>query len=530
VIRAAELGHMRDLTDLTYETLFTDPHFGAVTGKRFRALASLEPKVVPAKGDGIDPVKANYYADVVRQQLAWIPNLPKKLVQLDWAHCHGRAALEVEWKENRGGRVQWRIDDLHWIHPRRLSFGPERELRVRDDLFMGYGFEARGLALRDFPFKFIPFLPQQFNDYPEREGFGPRGLYFAFFKRFDWRERMQLLEVFGKPWRMVEVMPDATVQVDLLDEAKEQVDGMGANSSVRLPKGVSVKTEQPQKGAGEIHKDIAAECDDQISKLVLGNTRTTDAKPDGLGGQQAVVMQDEQIMVVSADGWNVGGQMTEGVAAPIIEVNFGREELSHCPSIKLEFDRKQDPLERTQHCKEALSTGVPLKEEQVYEAIGYDKPEPGDRVVQQSQQSAPGPFGLPGTSGGGGVSISVMPEETGNDNDEQGGGAPIGDSAASPAQEGDATPVAVAAKVGDGAADDEPERILMPFGEYEDFDDCVRKQMAEGHDEESARRICGALQRDLESGNAEAAEGSDPLALRRRARRDRLSRQKKSAS
>lgn len=40
----------------------------------------------------------------------------------------------------------------------------------------------------------------------------------------------------------------------------------------------------------------------------------------------------------------------------------------------------------------------------------------------------------------------------------------------------------------------------MPMGPYEDFDACVRDQMDRGNDEESARRICGALKRDVEAG------------------------------
>ncbi len=442
VLRAAEFGHMRDLTDLTYETIHIDPHLGSIVGKRFRSLAAMHPKVVPAEGDGIDPKFANQLADVVRQQLAWIPHLPQRMLQLNWGHCHGRAALEKHWRENRGGKVQWRIDDLGWIHPRRLSFGPERELRVRDDLFSGYGFEKRGLALRDYPHKFIEFTPQLFNEYPEREGFGPRCLYFSYFKRFDWRERMILLEVFGKPWRIVFVAPDATIQKDVLDQARATVDKLGANSSAQLPKGVDVKTDQPARGAGEIHKDVAAECDDQNSKLVLGNTRTTDAKADGLGGQQAVVMQDEQMLVLAADGWNIGAILTEGIAASVVEVNFGAEALSHCPTIKVEFELPPDRTAETERTKKAMSIGVPLKEDEVYEAIGFSKPEPGDAVVQQSPQAAPGGFGAPAAAPA--PKVGTMPGDPANDT--EGGGSPTGDPAAPPA-EGDAAPLAASRNV-----------------------------------------------------------------------------------
>ena len=102
------------------------------------------------------------------------------------------------------GSVNWMIKDLGWIHPRRLHFGPERELRVYDDLVAG-NFAEHGIALRDERLKFIHWTPQLFGDYPEREGLARRALYWSFFKRFSARERMILLELFGKPWRWLEV-------------------------------------------------------------------------------------------------------------------------------------------------------------------------------------------------------------------------------------------------------------------------------------------------------------------------------------
>lgn len=441
VARNAELGFMRDMTDLIGETLFIDPHFSSVVGKRFRSLAAMRPKVIPAEGDGIDAAFANELADGVRQQLAWLPTLPQCILQLNWGHCHGRAALEKVWVENRTGRIQWRIDGLNWLHPRRLSFGPERELRVRDDLYAGGGFERRGLALRDFPEKFIEFLPQLFNEYPEKEGFGPRGLYFSFFKRFGWRERMSLMEVYGKPWRIVFVQPDstATVQKEQLDEAQASVDRLGANASARLPRGVDLKTEQPGKGAGEIHREVASECDDQISKLVLGQTRTTDAAADGLGGQQALVMQDEQLLVIAGDGWNLGPALTEGIAASWTRVNYGPEALAHCPSIVLEFQVPPDRKSETERTKVAISIGVPLKEDEVYEAIGFARPEPGDRIVQQQEQTMPGPFGAETSAPA--PQIGVMPGDAAADLD--GGGSPLG----AAATEDGASPLAARARV-----------------------------------------------------------------------------------
>lgn len=433
VVRQAELGYMRDLTDLINETIFIDPHFGSCTGKRFRQLAGMKVKVTPASGDGIDPKIASDLAEMVRQQVAWIPNFKQAILRLNWGHCHGRAALEKMWRQNPpGGKVRWRVESLNWIHPRRLAFGPERELRVRDSIFQGLGFEAVGLDLRQYPGKFIAFTPQLFNEYPEREGFGPRGLYWSFHKRFGQRERMILLEVFGKPWRIA-YTENLAVNQETLETAADMIDNMGGNATARLPPGVKVETTQPGERSGQNHRDAIADSNDELSKLILGTTRTTDAKPNAIGSAGDEVGQDEQSSVVAADGWNVSDCLTEGLAADIVALNAGPEVLDHCPRIEIAYELPKNRGVEAEVATKTLSIGIPLKEDEVYERTGWTKPQPGDRVVRMQPQA---PAAAPGAQPAQPGSIETMPGDEAND--EAGGGSPLGGTGASTIDPGQA--------------------------------------------------------------------------------------------
>jgi phage gp29-like protein len=423
VIRNAELGYMRDMADLIHETIAIDPTLGSAIGKRFRKLASVFPTVEPATGDGIDPAVATYFADVVRQQLKWIPNLRQAVTSLNWAHCHGRAALEKVWRENPAGKVRWRVEALKWIHPRRLHFGPERELRVSDDPWSNQSaFEAAGLELRRYPSKFITYLPQLFGEYPEREGFGPRALYWSFFKRFSTRERLILLEVFGKPWRIVSVDPAYQGPIDKtsLDEAVDAIDAMGANATGRLPAGFRCETTQPGQNAGQVHREVKEDANDEILKLVLGETRTTDAKPGALGSSGDEVAQDEQTSVVAADGWGIAEVLTEQLAVDIIALNFGPDALDHCPTISLAYEPPPNREREVDRVVKAFSLpGFRMKQDEVYEAMGFTKPSPSDEVFEGQ---APEPGGLPGLSGfGDGGDSGASPLGDG------GGVGPVGD-------------------------------------------------------------------------------------------------------
>jgi phage gp29-like protein len=397
-IRNAECGYMRDLADLSKESLNFDPHLISCVSKRFRALASIRPKFTTAEGPGVDPAKAQKFTEIVRQQVNRIPHFRQQVMRLNWGHFNGRAALEKLWRERTGMGLEYKFElsELNWLHARRLAFGPEREVRVRDDAFGGVAFESRGLPLEGpdaIPHKFICYKPQLFDEFAEREGFGPRAIYWSFFKRFSWRQRMILIEIFGNPWRIMEMekgspYTDASVLDDLQDRAEE----LGDTSSAALPPGVKLNLVNADPKSIDFHHITSQDCDDQMSKLVLGSTSTTDAKPAGLGSNQANVHQDSEALVIAADGWCIGDCLTEGLSHSIIGLNFGESEIINAPTIELIYERAPDQTIETDRATKVFAMGIPLKVEEVYRRTGWEKPEPGDEVLMQEVQGS----GVPG--------------------------------------------------------------------------------------------------------------------------------------
>lgn len=409
VIRSAELGWMRDLTDLIYESIFVDGNFGHAVGKRFRKLAAMTPRVISASGDGIDPDLADKYAAVVRQNLAWIPNLSDHIMQLNWGHCFGRSGLEKVWAENRAGALaRLTVDRFVWVHPRRIAFGPYREMRLRDDTgFGGMGFEAVGTDMSQ-PGKFICYKPQLYNENPEREGFGPRALYWSLFKRMSWRERMALLEVFGRAWRIVERDPEYRGEVGPkeLEAALAIAEDLGPDTPAVMPDGLKLRLEKPDANSGQIHRDVKSDADDEISKIVLGETRTSESKPNALGSSGDQVAQEEQGSVVQGDAAGISACLTEQFAADIILQNYGPGAVDHAPKISLVYEPTPSRTEQITQTEKVYSFGIPLLKSEVYEKSGFTCPTPEDEakgnVIQKQAPPPmiPGGFGAPGADPG----------------------------------------------------------------------------------------------------------------------------------
>ncbi len=65
-LRNAEIGWMRDLTDLATETVSVDPHLASVLRKRLGAIKACDWDVTPAQGEGVEKSTAVFLAEVVR--------------------------------------------------------------------------------------------------------------------------------------------------------------------------------------------------------------------------------------------------------------------------------------------------------------------------------------------------------------------------------------------------------------------------------------------------------------------------------
>jgi SPP1 gp7 family putative phage head morphogenesis protein len=392
-LRNAEMGLMADITDLENESISLYPHASGVLCKRFGQVAALDWSLVPAHGRNIDKVLAREMADDVREQFESYDELRLALYRTAWGMFHGRSAQEIYYRLVGGMRRRWELEGLGWIHPRRVSFGDERQLQLIDTWRQGASFSAEGFNLRDYPGKFLTLVPELYADYPEKEGLGPRTLYWSFFQRSSWRWRLALTELFANGWRVLEPAADASVGVDELDEAVADVEALGENSTVQLPAGVKLNVVFPGgDGVSDLFQMTPKDVDEQISKLVLGQTGTTDATANRA---EAVVMRGEQDIFLASDARTIEVSWQRGLVRPLCELNWGHERLSHAPRLRLHSEQGRDVDKEVARMNQILQWGIPLAEGEVREVVGYRKPEPDEAYVVLDQPSGVNALGQP---------------------------------------------------------------------------------------------------------------------------------------
>jgi SPP1 gp7 family putative phage head morphogenesis protein len=414
-IRSAEEGVMVDLTDLSTKTIDIDPTLGSLLSRRFGAIEACDWSLTPASGEGIDKGKAKRIADIVTRELKILPapvwgslkpapgaGLRPLINDLAWGLWDGRAAVEKVWKEIKPtpyrplSRV---IDKFVWVHPRRISLGPRREPRLVDTYYRVQGFQEFGLDLTEVPGKFITFMPRLFREYPEREGLAPRCMYWSFFKRFSARERLVLLEIFGKPWKIVELDPDVKIDEPTLEKLDDDVESLGPSMSARLPKGAKLTIPWPHPDSGTIHQGVIEESDRQLARLVLGQTMTTE---DGSSRAQGEVHERQQDLVLSKDGWAMSDCIEGGLVFDIVNFNANALRLenedeiaAYLPQFELQTGAERDRTAELERVKiVAKDLGVEVCKDEVYEISGLRTPVKGEETIGGPQPML-GPDGLP---------------------------------------------------------------------------------------------------------------------------------------
>lgn len=416
-INAAQEGVMCDLTDLSTKAIDMDPNLGSLLGRRFDAIESCPWNVTPASGEGIDKAKAKRIADVIGRELKLLPsssygNVPATpcagvealISDLVWGEWDGRAANELVWKTKKptdARPLSNVIDRILWVHPRRIHFGPRREPRLFDTYYRVQGFKEYGFDLTEVPGKFISYLPRLFREYPEREGLAIRCMYWAFFKRFSARERLILVELFGKPYKIVTVEKDAKVDEPTLDKLDEDVEALGPSTSLRLPKGATLEVPWPHPESGTIHQGVIDSANYELSCLLLGSPMTTDGQANRANGE---VGERQQNLFKAKSGRRMSTCIRSGLIRHLVAFNAQDLELenedeieAYTPNFEIHTSGERDRnAEITRIKMVANDLGVEVCKDEVYEVAGLRKPAEDDETIGgPGVKPVLGPDGMP---------------------------------------------------------------------------------------------------------------------------------------
>lgn len=337
-----------------------DLHYAGVIGVRKRQVAGLEITVEP----GDDSAAAKKAADLV-QEFVDRPTLTDELVDILDAVSKGFSATEILW--DRSGK-EWGIKRLAWRDPRCFRFSQEDNETplLRAD----HGDEPLN------PFQWIFHVSKAKSGLPIRGGLARAVAWTFMFKSFTIKDWAIFTEAYGQPFRLGKY-PAGTQPKDI-DVLLDAVRNIGTDFAAVVPAGMTIEfLEATVTGSLELFEKRADWMDRQVSKVVLGQTATTDA----IAGGHAVGKIHDEVRedIERADARQLGVTLTRDIATPLVRLNYG--ESVPVPRIKIGRPDETDVTALTENLAKLLPHGLRVSATEIRGKIGVGEPKAGEEVL-----------------------------------------------------------------------------------------------------------------------------------------------------
>lgn len=376
ILRGAENGDATAYLELAEEMEEKYPHYLSVLGTRKRAVSQQSINVEAASDDPEDEADAQ----LVRDWLARM-TLQGELFDILDAIGKGYSATEIVWELTPEA---WLPKQLKYRFPQFFEF----DRVTGEELLLKGGMDGTsGLAQPLAEHKFIVHVAKAKSGLPIRGGLARAVCWYYLFCNFGLKDWLVFLDVYGLPLR-VGKYANGTSEDDIrrLAQAVAQI---GTDAGCVIPQSMVIEfiTSGGAAANPEMFKTLCTHIDDQVSKVVLGQTSSADAKSGGLGTGQADLHGEVRKDIKTADSVDLSVTLTDQVAKPIVMFNRGVRRRYPCIRVG-----EPDPVDVKQ-ALEAIAAGVKHKVKigvsYFRKVTGIPEPKADEELLQDDPETPP---------------------------------------------------------------------------------------------------------------------------------------------
>jgi phage gp29-like protein len=351
--------------ELAQDIELKDLHYRSVLSTRKDAVTGLEIKVIPASENRRDTELAEHVErDLVKNPRAKLRMLVRDMPD---ALAKGFSSTEIIW-DTEG--AQWKPRLYKFRDPRWFQY--DRETGQTLMLRAPYGIELEPLKPRHF----VIHEPHLISGPQITSGLALPALYYFMLKTYDVTSWAAFIDRYGYPIRIGKYGKKATEQDRVT--LKRAVAAIGQDFGAVIPESALLEIIE-SKHAGEtsnVYENMADWADKQISKLVLGQTMTTD---EGSSRSQSETHEKVRDDIADSDIQQIVDAVNAQLTVPYVTLNFGEQE--EYPKIDL-FKPDEKNIEQIITAVEKLGPqGLKVKADEMRSLLGLSNPEEGDEVI-----------------------------------------------------------------------------------------------------------------------------------------------------
>lgn len=369
ILRMADQGDPLAYFELAEQIEERDPHYLGVLSTRKRSVSQIDVSVIAASDDR-DDVEL---ADMVRD---WLDRdeLTDEMFDILDATGKGISYTEIIWDFSEG---QSRPERLEWRDPRFFTFD-QRDGRT--PLLRG-GEDGRSADAPLAPFKFISHTVKAKSGLPVRSGIARVAAWAWMFKAFTQRDWAVFAQTYGQPIRIGRF--DSTASATDKQTLWRAVANIAGDCAALIPKGMEIEFIQaPNLGAAaDLYEKRADWLDRQISKLVVGQTGTTDSKQGGLGDGGNKVHERVSDDIEKADCKGLAATLNRDLVRPWVDLERGPRPRGKYPRIKIERPKPEDLDRLSSALAKLVPLGLRVQQSEIRDKFGLADPDAGAELL-----------------------------------------------------------------------------------------------------------------------------------------------------
>jgi phage gp29-like protein len=364
ILHGGETGSHLDFLTLAEEMEERDTHYRAVLDTRKRAIGAIQP-VVTAAGEN---ARAVAIANAVEELVA-TPQFKMMVQHLADAVGKGYAVSEIMWEPTSD---VWQPYDYRPRDQRFFTFDMVDRTTLR---LITMEEPAFGVPLE--PAKFICHLPRLKSGIPIRAGLAKPVSWAYLFKSYTLKDWVAFAEIYGIPFRIGKYGPMATAEDRRALLAA--VRNLGSDAAAIFPSTMELElVDGAGKGGGArgVFDSLADYLDKQVSKVVLGQTMTTD---HGSSMAQAKVHEEVRHDIKEWDGDQLEITINRDLVRVFVDFNFGRQK--KYPWVGFPVPKPEDLTVLADTLTKVVPLGVRVRESEVRERLGFSEPDDDEAIL-----------------------------------------------------------------------------------------------------------------------------------------------------
>jgi phage gp29-like protein len=286
----------------------------------------------------------------------------------------GYAVVEAMW-EFEGGYL--RPVEYKWRDPRFFQFDRVAMTELR--LAVDGNLDGEPLM----PAKFICHMPRAKTGIPIRRGFARAAAWAFLLQSLTLKDWAAFSETYGMPLRLGKYHSGASAEdkTTLL----RAVAGISADAAAIVPQGMDIEFVERKALEGSTYKALADYLDQNVSKLVVGQTMTADK---GASLAQAKVHNEVRLDIKHADCRQLSFTVNNDHIRWAVALNFGVQPVY--PTVEMPVAEPEDTAALAGAVEKLVPLGLKVSQREMRGKIGLSEPIAGeDLLVAPAKQQVP---------------------------------------------------------------------------------------------------------------------------------------------